>query len=92
MGHAFADNATYYGDPDHTASPVAGLASREFAALRAAGIRLDRAAPRPVAAADPWPYEPGGRAGAARRPARPPAARVERPRSSPATPTATSSR
>lgn len=38
-------------------SPVAGLASLEFAASRAAGIRLDRAAPRPILPGDPWPYE-----------------------------------
>jgi gamma-glutamyltranspeptidase / glutathione hydrolase len=58
-GHAFVDNVTYYGDPDHTESPVAGLASREFAALRAQAIRLDHAAPRPIATADPWPFDPG---------------------------------
>jgi gamma-glutamyltranspeptidase/glutathione hydrolase len=57
-GHAFVDNVTYYGDPDHTESPVDGLASREFAALRAQAIRLDRAAPRPIATADPWPFDP----------------------------------
>jgi gamma-glutamyltranspeptidase / glutathione hydrolase len=64
MGHAFVDNVTYYGDPDHTESPVDGLASREFAALRAQGIRLDRAAPRPIATADPWPFDPGDGAAA----------------------------
>jgi gamma-glutamyltranspeptidase / glutathione hydrolase len=57
-GHAFVDNVTYYGDPDHTESPVDGLASREFAAQRAQAIRLDRAAPRPIATADPWPFDP----------------------------------
>jgi gamma-glutamyltranspeptidase/glutathione hydrolase len=57
FGHAFADNATHYGDPEHTASPVRGLASPAFGARRAAAIRLDRAAPRPVGAADPWPFE-----------------------------------
>jgi gamma-glutamyltranspeptidase/glutathione hydrolase len=57
LGHAFTDNMVHYGDPDHTRSPVHGLASREFAAQRAAGIRLDRAAARPIAAADPWPYD-----------------------------------
>ncbi len=60
MGCAFTDNMVHYGDPEHTASPVEGLASRAFAAHRAAGIRPDRAAPRPMAAADPWPFEPGG--------------------------------
>src|SRR5438067_3279670 len=58
LGHAFTDNMVHYGDPDHTHSPVNGLASRAFAAARAAGIRLDRAVPRPIAPGDPWPYEP----------------------------------
>ncbi len=57
LGHAFSDNMTHYGDPDFTRSPVNGLASRAFAALRAAGITLERAAPRPIRAADPWPYD-----------------------------------
>jgi len=56
-GHAFADNMAHYGDPEHAPSPVAGLASPAFAAERAAGIRLDRAAARPIAPADPWPFE-----------------------------------
>jgi gamma-glutamyltranspeptidase / glutathione hydrolase len=65
MGHAFVDNVTYYGDPDHTESPVDGLASPAFAAQRAASISIDRAAPRPIATADPWPFQPGvGRSGA----------------------------
>jgi gamma-glutamyltranspeptidase/glutathione hydrolase len=59
FGHAFADNMRHYGDPDHTRSPVAGLASRAFARARAGAIRLDRAAPRPIAAGDPWPYDGG---------------------------------
>ncbi len=57
FGHAFADNMQYYGDPDFVRSPVAGLSSRAFGAARAAGLRLDRAAPRPLRAADPWPYD-----------------------------------
>ena len=57
FGHAFADSLTHYGDPDHTHSPVNGLASRAFAVARAAGLRLDRAAPRPIQAGDPWPFE-----------------------------------
>ncbi|WP_320669521.1 gamma-glutamyltransferase family protein [Patulibacter defluvii] len=59
VGHAFVDNQTHYGDPDHTESPVAGLASAAFAAERARRISLDRVAPRPIAAADPWPYDEG---------------------------------
>ena len=57
LGHAFMDNKVHYGDPDYVQSPVNGLTSREFAAARASQIRLDRAAPRPIAAANPWPYE-----------------------------------
>ncbi|MBL8055282.1 MAG: gamma-glutamyltransferase [Anaerolineales bacterium] len=56
-GHAFADNMQHYGDPDFVRSPAAGLSSRAFGAARAAGLRLDRAAPRPLRAADPWPYD-----------------------------------
>jgi gamma-glutamyltranspeptidase/glutathione hydrolase len=56
-GHAFADNMAYYGDPEHTSSPVNGLASPGFAAERAAALRLDRAASRPIVPGDPWPYE-----------------------------------
>jgi len=59
MGHAFADNMHHYGDPDFGPSPVNGLGSPEFAAFRADGIRLDRAAARPIAPGDPWPYEQG---------------------------------
>ncbi|MGE4427832.1 MAG: gamma-glutamyltransferase, partial [Solirubrobacteraceae bacterium] len=59
VGHAFVDNQTYYGDPDHVESPVAGLASAAFAAERAREIRMDRVAPRPLTAADPWPYDTG---------------------------------
>lgn len=57
FGHAYADNMMYYGDPESTRSPVNGLSSPAFAAERAKGIRLDRAAPRPIAPADPWPYD-----------------------------------
>ena len=57
IGHAFADNATHFGDPEHSESPVDGLADPGFAAVRAAAIRLDRAAPRPIVAGDPWPVE-----------------------------------
>jgi gamma-glutamyltranspeptidase / glutathione hydrolase len=57
MGHAFVDNMRHYGDRDFGPSPVAGLASPEFAASRGESIRLDRAAPRPIPPGDPWPYE-----------------------------------
>jgi gamma-glutamyltranspeptidase/glutathione hydrolase len=56
LGHAFADNMEHYSDPDLGSSPAAGLASKRFGAVRAAGIRLDRAAPRPIAAGNPWPF------------------------------------
>jgi gamma-glutamyltranspeptidase/glutathione hydrolase len=57
MGHAFVDNLTFAGDPDHVESPLAGLVSDRFTAQRAAGISPDRAAPRPIATADPWPFQ-----------------------------------
>jgi gamma-glutamyltranspeptidase/glutathione hydrolase len=63
LGCAFTDNMRYYGDPDYTRSPVRGLASRAFAATRAAGIGLERAMPRPIAAADPWPFDGSGGSG-----------------------------
>jgi len=47
----------HYGDPDHVRSPVSGLASKAFAAQRAQGLNLDAALPRPVLAADPWPFD-----------------------------------
>ncbi|MGQ0602836.1 MAG: gamma-glutamyltransferase family protein, partial [Anaerolineales bacterium] len=57
LGHAFTDSMWHYGDADFTRSPVNGLASRAFAQVRAKNIRRDRAASRPIAAGDPWPYE-----------------------------------
>jgi gamma-glutamyltranspeptidase / glutathione hydrolase len=70
MGHAFADSMHHYSDPEFGPSPVNGLASLEFAASRAAAIRLDRAAPRPIAPGDPWPFErePSAVAAVATRP------------------------
>jgi len=58
MSCAFVDNVGYYGDPDLVSVPLRGLASREFAQQRAASIRRDSAAPRPVQPGDPWPFEP----------------------------------
>jgi gamma-glutamyltranspeptidase / glutathione hydrolase len=58
IGHAFVDSMRHYADPDFGPSPVNGLMSPEFAASRAAGIRLDRAAPRPIQPGDPWQFEP----------------------------------
>jgi gamma-glutamyltranspeptidase / glutathione hydrolase len=53
----FVDNMTYYGDPDFEKSPVEGLASADFGRARAAGLSLAHALPRPVRAADPWPFD-----------------------------------
>lgn len=61
FGHAFVDNVVWFGDDEHVDSPLAGLAGREFARARAADIRLDRAAPRPITAADPRPFDPGAK-------------------------------
>lgn len=58
FGHAFVDNAAFYGDAEYTASPLHGLASPEFARVRAKGISSAQAAPRPLRAGDPWPFEP----------------------------------
>jgi gamma-glutamyltranspeptidase / glutathione hydrolase len=57
MGHAFADGATYSSDPDFTEDPIGDLGGRVFAHARAAGISLDRAAPRPIEPRAPWPTE-----------------------------------
>ncbi len=57
MGTAFVDSMTHYGDPAVVDSPVAGLASPAFALSRAAELRLDRAQARPIAAADPRPFD-----------------------------------
>jgi gamma-glutamyltranspeptidase/glutathione hydrolase len=65
MGHAFVDNMNHFTDPDFGPSPVSGLSNPQFAASRAAAIRLDRAAPRPIEPGDPWPYSREVPAGAA---------------------------
>jgi gamma-glutamyltranspeptidase/glutathione hydrolase len=61
MGHAFADGATYSDDTDFTTDPVTDLGGPAFAATRAAVIRADRAAARPIVPAAPW-LAPGERA------------------------------
>jgi gamma-glutamyltranspeptidase/glutathione hydrolase len=58
MGHAFVDGASYASDPDFSDDPIEALGGAEFGARRAAAIRLDRAAPRPIAPDAPW-LEPG---------------------------------
>lgn len=54
---AFVDNMTHFGDPEHVRSPVNGLTNPAFGRHRAAALSLDRALPRPVQPADPWPFE-----------------------------------
>jgi gamma-glutamyltranspeptidase / glutathione hydrolase len=54
MGHAFADAATYADDPALATEPIAELGQATFAATRAAAIRPDWAAPRPIIATAPW--------------------------------------
>jgi gamma-glutamyltranspeptidase/glutathione hydrolase len=54
MGHAFADGATYADDPALATQPIAELGRAPFAATRAAAIRTDWAAPRPIIATAPW--------------------------------------
>jgi gamma-glutamyltranspeptidase/glutathione hydrolase len=56
LGLAFADNLRHYSDPAFGPSPAAGLASERFGAVRAADLRFDRAARRPIAAGDPSPF------------------------------------
>lgn len=63
LAAAFTDNGAWFGDPDVVESPVRGLSSREFGAYRAAGISLERALPRPVAAADPRRFDGGAAPG-----------------------------
>jgi len=58
LAHAFADSMRHYGDPDMVAAPTRALRSAQYAASRARAISMTRAAPRPVTAGDPWPYEP----------------------------------
>lgn len=58
LAAAFTDVLAHEGDPAFVASPIAGLRSRGFAGRRAAGIDRGRAMPRPVAPADPWPFDP----------------------------------
>ena len=68
---AFTDSMAHYGDPDFVASPVGGLSSPAFAAVRAKLIRMRRALPRPVTPGDPWPFDPQqSRCGAPGRPLR----------------------
>lgn len=52
---AYADRNAYLGDPDFVSVPLAGLLSDAYATQRRALIG-PTAAPKPVAAGNPWPY------------------------------------
>ncbi len=60
LGVAFTDSMRHYGDPDFVRAPVAGLASKEFAAVRQRLLRKTKAMARPMEAGDPWPFDPDG--------------------------------
>jgi gamma-glutamyltranspeptidase/glutathione hydrolase len=57
LGHAYVDHMTYAGDPAFCRVPLHGLMSPGFAAARASHISLEKAAPRPIVAGNPWPFE-----------------------------------
>lgn len=61
MRIAFADRLAVIEDPAFTPVPFAGLASKEFAALRRQAIMPDRAR-ETVSPADPCPFDDAGRA------------------------------
>ncbi|MBL8700756.1 MAG: gamma-glutamyltransferase [Alphaproteobacteria bacterium] len=56
LGQAFADAFVHAGDPVHLATPLDGLASKAYAAERAAAIDPARARV-PVPPGDPWPQQ-----------------------------------
>ncbi|MGI8687853.1 MAG: gamma-glutamyltransferase [Thermomicrobiales bacterium] len=60
MRIAFADRLAVIEDPAFAPVPFAGLASKEFAALRRQTIAPDRAR-ETVSPADPWPFDDVGR-------------------------------
>ena len=58
MKLAYADREVYLGDPDFVKVPVAGLVSKDYAALLRRKISPDRATPaREIAPGNPTPYE-----------------------------------
>lgn len=58
MKPAYADRATWLGDPDRVAVPVRGLTSKAYAAALRAAIDLAHARPAAtIAAGDPLPHE-----------------------------------
>lgn len=54
---AFADRDAYLADPEYVDAPVAGLLSKDYAGHRRALIDPQRAAPGPVPAGDPYPFQ-----------------------------------
>jgi gamma-glutamyltranspeptidase / glutathione hydrolase len=58
---AFADRGAYYGDPEWVRVPLAGLLSKEYAAVQRSRLDAARCAPAEPAPGDPWPFEPGER-------------------------------
>ena len=48
FGHAFVDNVVWFGDDEHVESPLAGLASRDFARRGPPTSGSTGAAPRPI--------------------------------------------
>ncbi len=54
---AFADRHTYIGDPEFVEVPLAGLLSKEYAAVRREAIDRNKAWPDMPPTGDPWPYE-----------------------------------
>ena len=64
---AFADRERYYGDPQHSAVPMAELLAPAYGRERAALIRMDHAAPEAPAPGELWP-DCAGRARAAATP------------------------
>lgn len=61
---SFADRNAYLADPGFFAVPLSGLLSQGYANERASLVG-ERAAPGPVAAGDPYPYNGGGSASVA---------------------------
>jgi gamma-glutamyltranspeptidase/glutathione hydrolase len=61
MTRAFADRASYLGDPDFVRVPVAGLLAPAYLAVRRQGLGFDRATPG-VVPGDAWQFDPEGRA------------------------------
>jgi gamma-glutamyltranspeptidase/glutathione hydrolase len=60
---AFADRERYVADIDAAAIPLHGLLSKEYARDRARRIDPERALQAPVAAGDPWRWQPTGATG-----------------------------